>query len=777
MAEVKAQFIEKLQGLFEPHPYKVLYGGRDGCKCLALGTRVVMFDGSLRAVEDVHVGECLMGPDSRPRRVLEMHRGSGPLFRVRQEGAQDYVVNENHILAVKKCRSTHDKQKQPSGKLKFPKGRYPSWPDKLNIGVTLFAQQSKRWQYNFVGYKAGLVEFPHQEVGIDPYLLGVWLGDGTGREMRITNMDEEIIQYCRGIAESYGGRISLYQKAGQKAYDIGFVLPKEGRKSPLWQQFLRYDLKNNKHIPAEYLRNSEEVRLQVLAGLLDTDGMLREGAGRGFSITQVNEKLIRQIKYLADLLGFKTSLCQRKTVCNGVRGMAWNLSINGDLERIPCKLPRKQAKPWRGCHLLTSRLKVEPIGEGEWAGFSLDGDHLFLLEDGTVTHNSWSIARALLILGTQKPLRILCARETMDSIRESVHQLLTDQIVALGLENFYTPLQSEVRGKNGTEFVFAGLRKQTVSSIKSYEAIDICWIEEASVVSRRSLTILLPTIRKPGSEIWFSLNPDLETDAVYQDFVLDPPAGTFLCKTSYLDNLWLSAESRQKIETLRAKDPDTFHHVYEGATRSTVEGAIYKEQIRQCENEGRIRMIPHDQTLAVDTFWDLGFGDQVSIWAAQRVPFEIRILKYFGDSHQPISYFIKEIQSWGYTLGTCYLPWDGATKELGTGKSIEDVMRLSGLKVQVARRLEVHQGINAVREMFPKLWFDIKGCADGLQLLRRYQWGPETALGVSRREPLHDMASHPADALRTMAVGIKDGTSKKPAPTPPRSGGKKVAFL
>lgn len=384
---------------------------------------------------------------------------------------------------------------------------------------------------------------------------------------------------------------------------------------------------------------------------------------------------------------------------------------------------------------------------------------------------SWSIARALLLIGANPGIlwpgrtdgpRILCGRETMDSIRESVHQLLTDQIVNLGLEKFYTPLQSEIRGLNGTEFVFAGLRKQTVSSIKSYEAIDICWIEEASVVSRRSLTILLPTIRKPGSEIWFSLNPDLDTDAVYQDFVLDPPKGSFVCKTSYLDNNWLSEESKQKIATLRSRDPDTFHHVYEGGTRSTVEGAIYKEQINQAERDGRIRSVPYDQTKAVDTYWDLGFGDRVSIWAAQRIPFETHVLRYFQDDHQPITYYLKEIQSWGYILGTCYLPWDGATKELGTGKSIEDVMRSAGFKVSIARRLEVHQGINAVRELFPQLYFDANLCADGLSYLRRYQWGPQTALGVSRREPLHDDASHPADALRTMAVGIKEPKGTKP---------------
>jgi phage terminase large subunit len=344
----------------------------------------------------------------------------------------------------------------------------------------------------------------------------------------------------------------------------------------------------------------------------------------------------------------------------------------------------------------------------------------------------------------------------MDSIRESVHQLLSDQIARLGLDEFYTTLQSEIRGKNGTEFVFAGLRKQTVSSLKSYEAIDICWIEEASVVSRRSLTILLPTIRKPGSEIWFTLNPDLETDAVYLDFVINPPPGAVVVKVGYQDNNWLSKESRQKIETLRERDPDTFHHVYEGATRSTVEGAIYKAEIQRAENGGRIRAVPYDSERVVDTFWDLGFADRVSIWCAQRTPFEIKVIRYFEGDHQAIDYYLRELQTWGYVFGTCFLPWDGGTRSLGTGKSIEELMRLKGFKTLVNRQLNVADGINAVRTIFPQLYFDANLCADGLQYLRRYQWGPPTALGVPRSQPLHDDASHPADALRTLAVGIRE---------------------
>ncbi len=379
---------------------------------------------------------------------------------------------------------------------------------------------------------------------------------------------------------------------------------------------------------------------------------------------------------------------------------------------------------------------------------------------------SWSIARALLIIGTQKPLRILCARETMDSIRESVHQLLSDQIVLLGLERFYNPLLSEIRGINGTEFVFAGLRKQTVSSIKSYEGIDICWIEEASVVSRRSLTILLPTIRKPGSEIWLSLNPDLESDAVYQDFIINPPKSAFVCKTSYHDNRWLSDESKEKIEALKERDYDTYHHVYEGATRSTVEGAIYKAEIQAAERDGRIRAVPLDPMRPVDTFWDLGFADRVSIWSAQRTAFEIKVLRYFEDDHQAIDYYLREMQTWGYVLGTCYLPWDGGTKQLGTGRSIEEIMRAKGFKVQVNSQMAVADGINAVRTIFPQLYFDAALCADGLQYLRRYQWGPATALGVPRSQPLHDDASHPADALRTLAVGIKEPERKREETTP-----------
>ena len=150
---------------------------------------------------------------------------------------------------------------------------------------------------------------------------------------------------------------------------------------------------------------------------------------------------------------------------------------------------------------------------------------------------SWGIARALIILGTKKPLRILCAREFQTSIKDSVHKLLSDQVVALGLTEFYEIIDRTIRGKNGTEFNFVGL-KNNVANVKSYEGVDICWVEEAQTVSARSWDVLVPTIRKEGSEIWVSFNPELESDATYQRFILNPPENAIVQKINWSDNPW-----------------------------------------------------------------------------------------------------------------------------------------------------------------------------------------------------------------------------------------------
>ena len=165
-----------------------------------------------------------------------------------------------------------------------------------------------------------------------------------------------------------------------------------------------------------------------------------------------------------------------------------------------------------------------------------------VVHGGRGSSKSWGFARALLIQAAQRPLRVLCTREIQNSIADSVHKLLADQIAGMGLESIFTVQQTAIYGPNGSEFIFAGLRTQDINKIKSFEGVDVVWVEEGQAVSKKSWDVLTPTIRKPGSEIWVSFNPDLESDETYQRFVAQPPAGAVVVQMNWRDNPWFPPE-------------------------------------------------------------------------------------------------------------------------------------------------------------------------------------------------------------------------------------------
>lgn len=393
---------------------------------------------------------------------------------------------------------------------------------------------------------------------------------------------------------------------------------------------------------------------------------------------------------------------------------------------------------------------------------------------------SWGFGRALLIQGRQRPMRILCARETQKSIEESVHKLLSEQIKALNMESFYTIQKTSIAGSNGTGFIFAGIRQATASNLKSYEGCDVAWVEEAQALSAHSWKVLIPTIRKEGSEIWVSFNPELESDATYQRFIvsppqLQPPLSSRVVKLGWQDNPWFPDVLRQEMEDCRRRSEDDYLHVYEGHCKQVVEGAIYRSEILAAEKNNQLTRVPYDPSHPVDTFWDLGFGDNTSIWFTQSIGFEFRIIDHLSGSLQALAYYLKALQERGYVYGLHYLPWDGAAKELGSGRSIQEQMQgvYGKESVRCAKKLSVADGIAAVRAIFPKCFFDREKCADGLQSLRHYRYAFDEDLRTYKREPLHDWASHDADALRTLAVGIKEERRPKPKasePLPRRTG-------
>jgi hypothetical protein len=191
---------------------------------------------------------------------------------------------------------------------------------------------------------------------------------------------------------------------------------------------------------------------------------------------------------------------------------------------------------------------------------------------------SWSVASELLLRGARQPLRILCAREFQNSLADSSHRLLADHVERLQLSGIYTVRKGSITGANGSEFVFAGLR-HNISKIKSFEGVDIAWVEEGQTVSRNSFDVLIPTIRKKGSQIWVTLNPDLEEDDAWQRFVVWPLPGSIVRKVNWSDNPFFSDELRAEKDHLKARDLDAYENVWEGRCRSHVQNALWEKEI------------------------------------------------------------------------------------------------------------------------------------------------------------------------------------------------------
>ncbi len=386
-----------------------------------------------------------------------------------------------------------------------------------------------------------------------------------------------------------------------------------------------------------------------------------------------------------------------------------------------------------------------------------------ILYGGRGGAKSWGVARALLILGAKKQMRFLCARELQNSIRDSVHQLLSDQIKELGLEDFYEIQSSVIYGKNGTQFSFEGLR-HNITKVKSYEGVDIAWVEEAQTVSKSSWDTLIPTIRKDGSEIWVTFNPELEEDETYKRFIVHPPHESIIEKINWRDNPWFPEVLRKEMEDLKAKDTDSYLNIWEGNCRVTLDGAVYAKELREATESGRIGKIAYDPTKQVHTFWDLGWSDMVSIWFAQSVGLEYRIIDFMQDRQRTVNHYVSELQKKPYVYGTDYLPHDANAKQLAAGgKSIKMLMDGLGRKTTVLPRMSIEHGINATRTMFSNFWIDEKNCADGLQAIRRYRYDVDPDTGQFSKKPLHDENSHAADALRALAVSLteKKETQKK----------------
>lgn len=396
-----------------------------------------------------------------------------------------------------------------------------------------------------------------------------------------------------------------------------------------------------------------------------------------------------------------------------------------------------------------------------------------------------NVARALIILALQRKLRIACFRELQNSIEESVHETIKNQISDMEMDGEFVIQDKSITCKRtGSEFIFSGIRYK-INSIKSMARIDIAWIEEANNVSKSSWEKLPPTIRgrhetdkngmggpfRKGPEIWLTFNPELDTDETYKrfvlqrdkyapDFILNEQTGkqeryAFVKKLNWSDNKWFPAGLKRDMILLKSVDEDEWLHVWEGHTKQTLTGAIYAKEIKKVLLDGRRGKVPYDSSRAVHTFWDLGHDDFTSIWFVQQVGVEYNIINYFQDRLQKIPYYLEHLQSLHYNYGFHYLPHDGDNETLASRSTAKFVRDVYPGKVKIVPRVAKKVvGIRAARVVFDLCNFDEENTSDGWQCLCRYQYDVDKD-GKWSAEPKHDDNSHGADAFQTFALSLR----------------------
>ena len=379
-----------------------------------------------------------------------------------------------------------------------------------------------------------------------------------------------------------------------------------------------------------------------------------------------------------------------------------------------------------------------------------------VLFGGRGAGKSHSVARALLCLGIKDTLRILCCREFMISMKDSVHKLLVDQIYDMGIEAHYEVTQSSIRGLNGTEFIFAGI-KNNINGLKSIEGIDYCWVEEANNVTQTSFDVLIPTIRKNDSEIWITFNPELPSDYTYKRFVIDPPTNAVVQKVNWNDNPWFPEVLDLERQSLRTRDFEAYQNVWEGFTRSTIDGAVFAKEMQRAEQDNRICNVPYDAVKPVIAVFDIGWADSTAVWMIQFIGLEVRLIRYYETNQTTISEILAKMQTFGYVYDTLYLPHDAQNRTISSnGRSLEEIVRASGYNVRIIERTPISDSINAARTIFSSCYFDKTHTVAGLDCLRHYRYDVDPDTKQFSKSPLHDQYSHGADAFRYIGLMIQE---------------------
>lgn len=556
-------------------------------RCFGRGTLVRMADGRLKPVEEIHIGDKLMNITGNGyNTVKEVHTGIDELYKVHQQKGMDYITNGAHILAMKQTRAKQHKV-AIKGYKSAEKRKVEMLPFDRNVvynfAVDDFRNQSLNFQKRYSGFKNTDIELPYKPVPIDPYYIGAWLGDGcSSRCNEITNIDKEIVDWFFEFAKSLGVEAKKIDKVTQRfltsTYSNGAEWKTEAIKSFVLN-FRSLNILKNKHIPDEYIYNSKEVRLKILAGLIDTDGCV---TGRNtYCITQKNRHIIEGVLEICRLTGFYTNgIRETKAVMKRKDGSLYSTIVYGieinhnnfdELNKY-IKLPRKRIEKNCNRDYFSTSISIQPIGKGEYFGFTLDNSPYFLLQDGTVVHNSsktYSNIQWLIKLCLDVPCTsVSIVRKTMPAIRRSVYRDFKEIMINWGVW--------DDRHMNKSEFVYTfgngswieffsceneqKMRGSKRAVLFVNEANELSFIEWQQLQMRTTLFSIIDYNPSFSEEHW--INQVNQEDRTY-----------FFIST-YKDNPFLEQKVIDEIESLQWKNKSLWQ-VYGLGQRAIVEGLVF----------------------------------------------------------------------------------------------------------------------------------------------------------------------------------------------------------
>ena len=360
----------------------------------------------------------------------------------------------------------------------------------------------------------------------------------------------------------------------------------------------------------------------------------------------------------------------------------------------------------------------------------------------------------------QRGFRGLCGREVQKSLKESAKRLIEDKLGehGLGEAQGFKVFREVIETPGGGAIMFQGLQDHTAESIKSFEGIDVFWGEEAQSLSTRSMELLRPTIRKDGSELWFSWNPRRKTDPV--DKLLRGetlPTGSTVVRANWSDNPWFPSVLDQERRDCLTSNADQYAHIWEGDYAGVLTGAYYAKHLAEAKEQGRVGVVARDPVMTVRAVWDIGFRDACAIWIVQYVGREIRVLDYYEAVGQPLAAHLHWLRTNGYGEALCVLPHDGAHADAATGIRFEDHIRAAGFQCDTVPNQgkgAAMKRIEATRRLFPSIWFNAATTRGGIDALGWYHERQDETRNIGLG-PNHDWASHAADAFGLACVAYE----------------------